>query len=61
MTSKAGYRWIRLIFSVALLYFVYGETGWATTTAIALGILGHELHAFAYEKLALCIIYLTKR
>lgn len=60
MTSKAGYRWIRLIFSVALLYFVYGETGWATTTAIALGMLAHEVHVVAYEKLALYVI-LTKR
>jgi len=37
---------IRLFLSLVLIYFVYKETGWATTTVITLIMLNEELKDF---------------
>jgi len=36
---------VRLILSVILIYFVYGETGWATALAISLIAINNEITA----------------
>ena len=36
---------IRMALSAVLLYFVYGETGWATTLALVLVLLHVEITA----------------
>ena len=37
---------IRIILSLILLYFVYEETGWATTLSLFLVFVNNELLAF---------------
>lgn len=42
---------VRLIITGALLFFVYQETGWATTLCLALVTLTLELQAMALNKI----------
>ena len=40
---------IRILLSLILLYFVYEETGWATTLSLFLVFINNELLAFLYK------------
>lgn len=42
---------VRLVASVALLYFVWKETGWATVTFATLVLLESEVSAYAMQTL----------
>lgn len=43
---------IRLALTAILLYFVYGETGWATTLSLFLLFMGSEIQASTWYRKA---------
>jgi hypothetical protein len=48
-------RLIRIILTIVLLYFIYGETGWATTTFAALVAISFELFSYSINKIIVAL------
>lgn len=51
----------RLILTGILLYFVFKETGWATTTAIGLISVAEEVSGFTIKNILKSLQLLAKR